>query len=289
MRLHRGRFAAYVMMNTAVTGRFEKGIHMISENASIRFRWLATVFMAIAVALCLAGCGDQASSSESASQEAAESGASAENIAVSDDVALITDTVQSLAESGDVEGADDIDALPKREVAPDEELEAPEVQVASDETSKYSGDLVLVQQGGVQMVVPASWRMGSLETGIAFANPEGDILCVVNSYAKEPGEIAPLEALAKITPAQLADKGLSDVEIINSGTNYSQKGTLCTSFVFCSGKLHGTEFYVYDQFVDSKSYLNLVEIVAPTSAFKANFDAIKTATNSLRFIPGEEI
>lgn len=285
MGLHRGRFAAYVMMNKAVTGHFGKGMHMVSEHVSIRFGWIAALFMVLALALCLAGCGDQQSSGESSSGEAAES----QEIVVSDDVAVVSDAVTEIAESGDVEGADDIDALPKREVAPDEELEAPEIEASTDEASKYSGDLVLVRQGGVQMVVPAAWQMGTQDAGVAFANPDGNVLCVVNSYPKEPGEVVPLEALAKVMPQQLANKGLSDVEVINYGTNYSKNGTLCTSFVFCSGKFEGTEFYVYDQFVDSKSYLNVLEFVAPSSAFKANFDAIKTATNSLCFAPGEEI
>lgn len=254
---------------------------------------LALLFAAM-LALCLAGCGEQPAASSSsaepsASGESAESSAASGEVVIPDDVAAISDTVKSIAESGDVEGADDIDALPKREVGADEELEASEVQAGADSASKYSGDLVLVQQGGVQMAVPSTWRMGTQDNGVVFANPEGDVVCVVSSYPKAAGEVVPLEELAKVTPTQLANKGLSDVEVINYGTNYSAKGTLCTSFVFCSGKTNGTEFFVYDQFVDSKTYVNLVEFVAPSSAFKANFDAISTATDSLCFAPGEEI
>ena len=261
---------------------------MNAEKTLSKTGGLLALLFASMVALCLAACGGQPAASSS-SAEGAESSAASSEIAIPDDVAAISDTVKGIAESGDVEGADDIDALPKREVAADEELEASEVQSGADDASKYSGDLVLVQQGGVQMVIPATWRVGNQDAGVVFANPEGDVVCVVSSYPKASNDVVPLEALAKATPSQLANKGLSNVEVINYGTNYSSKGTLCTSFVFCSGETNGTEYLVYDQFVDSKNYVNLVEFVAPASAFKANFDAINTATDSLRFAPGEEI
>ena len=267
---------------------------MNSEKTLSNWGGLLALLFAAILAFCLTGCGDQSAASSSsaepsASEEAAESSATGDEVAIPDDVTAISDTVKGIAKSGDVEGADDIDALPKREVAADEELEAPEVQSADDDASKYSGDLVLVRQGGVQMAVPASWQMGTQEDGLVMATPAGDVVCVVSSYPKAPNETVPLEALAKVTPTQLANKGLNDVQVINYGTNYSEAGTLCTSFVFCSGTANGTEYYVYDQFVDSKNYVNLVELVAPASAFKANFDAINTVTDSLRFAPGEEI
>ena len=267
---------------------------MNSEKTLSNWGGLLALLFAAILAFCLTGCGNQtaASSSESgpsASEEAAESSATGDEVTIPDDVAAISDTVRGIAASGDVEGADDIDALPKQEVAADEDLEASEIQTGTDDASKYSGDLVLVTQGGVQMVAPSSWLMGTQQDGIVMATPEGDVVCVVSSYPKRAGEAAPLESLAKATPTQLANKGLGNVSVINYGTNYSASGTLCTSFVFCSGVANGTEFLVYDQFVESKSYVNLVEIVAPSSSFKANFDAISAMTDSLRFAPGEEI
>ena len=254
------------------------------------------LIVAAMLALCLAGCGGQQASSSSASESASEtaeqaagSGATADGVPVPEDIAVISGTVKGVVESGDTEGADGIDSLPKAEAAEGENLEASEIAVGADDDSKYSGDLALFRQGGIQMVVPSDWLAAAQEDGMVLTNPAGDVVCLVSSYPKSDGETVPLEQLAEVTPVQLSNKGLSDVQVINYGTDYSSTGTLCTSFVFCQGTLDGTEYLVYDQFVDSKHYVNLVEFVAPSKAFKASFDEIKTMTKSLYFNPGEEI
>ena len=248
---------------------------------------IMALLLAAMLALFLAGCGGQSSSSSSASET--ESSSEATEVAIPNDVAAISDVVKGVAESGDATGADEIDKLPTAEAAEGESLEASEIEVGTDDSSKYSGDVALVQLGGIQMVVPTSWRAGNQPDGYVFANPAGDVICIVSAYAKASGETLPLEDLARAIPSKLASSGLSDVTVMNYGTDYSATGTLCTSFVYCSGTLNGTEYLVYDQIVDSKNYANLVEIMAPANAFKANFDEISTMTKSLYFKPGEEI
>ena len=248
----------------------------------------------IVLCLLLAGCGEQSSSSSTASESEASSAtestaATDGEVTVSDDIAEISDVTKGIAEENDAEGADEADALPTGEAEDGKELEASEMEEGDDDDSKYSGDLVRLTHGGVQMAVPATWRIGNTDDGFVLTNQVGTVVVVVNAYSKSPNEVVPLEDLAKATPVKLSRQGLEDVKVMKLGTDYSGSGTLCTSYVFYSGKKNGYEFTMYDQFVDSKSYVSLIEVVAMTPDFQANFDEINTILNSLTFAPGEAI
>lgn len=261
------------------------------ENASTRYGWIAALFMALALAFCLAGCGDQSASSASSSESeaAAESSATADEIAIPEDIADATEAAKGIADNGTTDGAEDLSALPTYEGDTVKDLEVAELAEGSADESKVPQNAMMLQEGGVQMYVPSSWLISRDYDGYVMSPRDGSVTGYLYSNYKTSGTRYDVESMAASIPGAMSANGWANIQMIDYGTSYSDKGTLCGAYVFYAASRGGNEYVFFQQFIESASYINILELGGPSAGFEANYNDLKAAANSLSFAPGEAI
>ena len=264
---------------------------MVLEKTSTRYSWIAALFMALVLAACLAGCGDQSSSSASSSESSgtAESSAAADEIVIPEDLADATETAKGVVDNGATEGAEDLSTLPTRESDKAKDLEVSELAEGSGDQSKVPQNQILLQEGGVQMCIPSAWLVSRDYDGYVMGPRDGSVTGYLYSDYKKSGVRYDLESMAASIPKNMASNGWTNIEIIDYGTAYSDKGTLCSAYIFYAASRGGSEYVLFQQFVESASYINVLELGGPSAGFEANYNDLKAAANSLGFVPGEAI
>lgn len=264
---------------------------MVLEKTSARYSWIAALFMALVLAACLAGCGDQSSSSASSSESSAtaEPSAAADEIAIPEDLADATETAKGIADNGATEGAEDLSALPTRESDKAKDLEVSELAEGSGDQSKVPQNQMLLQEGGVEIYIPSGWLVSRDYDGYVMGPRDGSVTGYLYSDYKKSGTRYDVEAMAASIPRNMAANGWSGIEIIDFGTSYSNKGTLCGAYVFYVANKGGNEYVFFQQFVESASYINVLELGGPSTGFEANYSDLKAVANSIEFVAGEAI
>lgn len=264
---------------------------MVSENASTRYSWFLALIVALVLALFLAGCGGQQASSASSSESgaSAESSAAADEIAIPEDLASATETAKGIADNGAAEDVEDLSALPTRESDKSNDLEVAELAEGSADQSKVPQNQILLQEGGVQMCIPSAWLVSRDYDGYVMGPRDGSVTGYLYSDYKKSGVRYDLESMAASIPKNMASNGWTNIEIIDYGTAYSDKGTLCSAYIFYAASRGGSEYVLFQQFVESASYINVLELGGPSAGFEANYNDLKAAANSLGFVPGEAI
>lgn len=249
---------------------------------------------ALTLSLALTGCGTSESASTSAEAPASEEEAAEETaddeVVLSDEITEATNVVKTIAQTGDTTGANQLDQMPALE---DEQLGSVEgvtdlVEGEGEDAKAPSGQKRLVNCG-VELLVPSTWEAANTSDGIVFLSPDGGVMGSIASYDKPAGSHYDLEGLAKAVPASSAERGFTDIQIGGYNTGYSASGTLCSAYVLYTGTYNGTQIAHYVQFVESKSYLNVIEMIGQVDDFRNNLEDINGIVNSVKFYGDEAI
>lgn len=264
-------------------------------NSSKRFG-IARLFGATALTLTLAltGCGkaepaDTAAEDAAAKEEVAEE-PSDDEIVIPDEVTEATNVVKTIAQTGDTTGANKLVDMPALE---DEQLGSIEgvtdlVEGEGEDAKAPSGQKRLVNCG-VELLIPSTWDAANVQDGIVFVSADGGVMGTMASYDKPAGSHYDLEGLARAVPASSAERGFTDIQVGGYNTGYSASGTLCSAYVLYTGTYNGTQIVHYVQFVESKSYLNVIEMIGQIDDFRNNIQEIDGIVNSVKFYGDESI
>ena len=248
---------------------------------------------ALTLTLALTGCGkaESADAPEEApvEEEATEEEAGDDELVLDDEITEATNVVKTIAQTGDTTGASKLDELPALE---DEELTDIEgvtdlVEGEGDPDKAPSGYKRLINCG-IELVIPATWEAANTSDGLVFVSADGGVVGTMASYDKPAGSHYDLEGLAKAVPASAAERGFTDIQIGGYNTGYSANGTLCSSYILYTGTYNGTQLAHYVQFVESKSYLNVIELIGREDDFRNNLQDIDAIVSSVAFY-GDEV
>ena len=254
---------------------------------------LLALLVATLFALALAGCGDQSSSSSAssseASQEATDSSATSSEVAIPDELADVAAATKSIATSADAAKAEDLSSLPSADNADAVERAASEIDTGIEDESKAPSGQTLVYTGGIQILVPSTWNYRVENNGWDLESRSGQLWGGIYAYARQSSNTYDVEAMAASIPQMLNENGFTNIRVIEYNNCYSTNGTLCSAYIFYAASRGGSEYVLFQQFVESASYINVLELGGPSAGFEANYNDLKAAANSLGFVPGEAI
>lgn len=269
--------------------------------------------IALALSLSLVGCGSStASNTDAAKTESTEA----------DSTTTKTETTDKATDSKDQESADnsaekaseasrsviggvdesaikDFEAMPKSDgsinmfdttelVENDTEGDA-----ANEETVTRSNgvdDVITRYNGGITIDIPMNWEQSSTESGgRLFQCPDYRASIVLASDFKKSGQSYNVEAMAKAIPEQAQKNGVKNIKVVGYDPLYSGNNNYVGGEVMYTCEANGLTVVILDRIIESKNYVNLVEVAVAQSDVEAHARQLQSILDSCKFSTGEAI
>ncbi len=269
--------------------------------------------VALSLSLSLVGCGSStASNTDAAKTESTEADSTATKTETTDGTSDSNDTTSDDSTSAEaseasrsvIGGVDesaikDFEALPKSDdslkmfdttelVENDKE----EDSAGEESVTRSNGvdDVFTRYSGGITIDIPMNWEEDSTNSsGRLFQCPDYRASILLASDFKKSGQSYNVEAMAKAIPQQAQKNGLKNIQVVGYEPLYSGNNNYVGGEVMYTCESNGLTVVVLDRLIESKNYINLVEVAVAQSDVDAHARQLQTILDSCKFSSGEAI
>ena len=263
---------------------------------------------ALVLALTLTACGQTDAGDtdqEAAKQEATEEAAGAEaeestlgesafeelNTEIPELATKITAATRAVAADPQSAEAVDVESLPQSETDPLAVEREDEIANSDGDTSKAPTGLAWLSYGGIEMLVPTNWFVKHGVDGLDIMSADGMVSGYLGAIRKTAGYSYDVTAMASSIPQVLQrDYGATDIQVLAFDSLYSERGTLCDTYIQLGCMIDGQAAIYYCEYVESKSYISFLSLAATPDDWQKNWEnGLYHVINSVRFAANEEI
>lgn len=256
---------------------------------------------ALSLSLALVGCGGSApQSTEAASEAEAEAtDASAEaadaeatesqDLVLEEGEAAATGVARGAFGTADESAIAEFDALPKADDSISE-FELGEIAVSEDDAEKAIGDLMMHSSGGIMVGIPNTWKMNIVDlTTTVYECTDYAAYAMTTYESKKSGATYNMEAEVKSIPSYAQKNGAKDIKVVAYQPLYTVNNKYVGGNIMYTCTVNGTQVVMVNSLIETKSYLNMVEIGVAPEDLSAHEDQLQSILDSCRFKSGESL
>lgn len=261
--------------------------------------------VALTLSLSLAGCasnggqtaaeGDaaatetEAAATDAAATEETGEAAQSEDLVIGEDAALGTgDVARAVLDGVDDSAIEEFDALPKSD-SPIGMFDTIEFVESDKEEGKAIGDLMTYAYGGVTIDIPKSWKTSTDPQGMSFECPDYLAVAVITYDKKQSGVTYNMEAIGKSIPVEMQSAGYKNIKTLGYDPIYNKSKKCVGANVGFTAEVSGVPVFVFCTVVESKSYINFIEILVDANEAESHLDQLDAIYSSSRYKVGEAI
>ena len=269
--------------------------------------------IALALSLSLVGCGSSATSNtDTAKTESTEADSTATKTETTDKATDSKDvSVDSSAEEASeasrsvIGGVDesaikDFEALPKSDDSINMfdttelvENDKEEDSAGEESVTRSNGvdDVFTRYSGGITIDIPMNWEEGSTSSSSSrlFQCPDYRASILLSYDFKKSGQSYNVEAMVKAIPQQAQKNGVKNIQVVGYEPLYSGNNNYVGGEVMYMCESNGLTVAILDRLIESKNYINLVEIAVAQSDVEAHARQLQSILDSCKFSSGEAI
>lgn len=259
---------------------------------------------ALALALTMTGCGqtdagdtdkeavEQEATEETTEESTADLSAFEElDTEIPEFATKMSAATRAVAEDPDSVEAADVESLPQSEDDPLAVEREGDIAANDGDASKAPTGLAWLTYGGIETLVPTNWFVKQSVGGYDLLSSDGLVNGLLGAVRKEAGYSYDVTGMASSMPQILQrDFGATNIQVLAFNSMYSERGTLCDTYIQIGCMIGGQPTIAYYEYVESKNYISYLSLSATPDDWQNNWEeGLKYVINSVRFAANEEI